>query len=300
VSADRIVYSPITRRPKLQWPGGARIALWVVPNVEHYEYLPRPGQLRDPWPRAPHPDVLGYSRADYGNRVGFWRMLEVIDRYQVPCSVSLNLAVYEHFPEIMEACERRNWEVICHGFYNTDFLFGLPEEKEREFIAECVATHRRLTGRELPGRLSQAGTLTVNTPDLVAEAGIKYYCDWRFDEQPFPIKVKTGRLLAMPYQLEVNDGVNFRFPVEAEAYARFTIEMFDRLYQDSAESGRVMHIALHPFMIGQPYRIRYLDRILKHVLSHDQVWLATGGQIADWYLENYLPLLDAQMSGTTR
>jgi allantoinase len=298
--SDRIAYSPISRRPKLEWPGGARIALWVVPNIEHYEYLPRPGQLRDPWPRMPHPDVLGYSRADYGNRVGFWRMLEVIDRYQIPCTASLNLAVYEHFPEIMEACDARKWEVLCHGIYNSDFLWGLPEDEEREFIAECVRTHRRLTGRELPGWFSPAGTLTVNTPDLVAEAGIKYYCDWRFDEQPFPIKVKSGRLLTLPYQLEVNDGVNFRFAVEAEAFAQAAIEMFDRLYRDSAENGRVMHIPLHPFLIGQPYRIRSLDRIFKHVLSHDGVWMATGGQIADWYLEQYLPLLDAQMSGEGR
>jgi len=100
-----IPYSPIVTRPKLKWPNGARIALWLVPNIEHYEYLPRQNQARDPWPRMPHPDVLGYSRADYGNRVGYWRMVEVIDRYEIPCTVSLNLAVYEHFPEIMEECE---------------------------------------------------------------------------------------------------------------------------------------------------------------------------------------------------
>lgn len=297
MTSDRIAYSPIATRPKLVWPGGARIAFWLVPNVEHYEYLPRPGQQRDPWPRTPHPDVLGYSRADYGNRVGFWRMLEIIDRYQIPCTTSLNLAVYEHFPEIMEACEARRWEVLCHGIYNTDYLWGLSENEERAVIADCVATHRRLTGRELPGWFSPAGTLTINTPDLVAEAGIKYYCDWRFDEQPFPIRVKTGRLLTLPYQLEVNDGVNFdfRFGIEGEAFARAAIEMFDRLYQDSANNGRIMHLALHPFLIGQPHRIRHLDRVLKHIVSHDEVWMATGGQIADWYLENYLPLLDAQM-----
>jgi peptidoglycan/xylan/chitin deacetylase (PgdA/CDA1 family) len=208
--------------------------------------------------------------------------------------VSLNLAVYEHFPEIMEACERRKWEVLCHGFYNTEYLWGLPEDEERAFIRECVATHRRLTGRDLQGWFSPAGTLTVNTPDLVAEAGIKYYCDWRFDEQPFPIQVKSGRLLALPYQLEVNDGVNFRFAVEAQAYERSALEMFDRLYQDGAENGRVMHLPLHPFLIGQPHRIRSLDRILSHVLSHDGVWLATGSQIADWYFEHYLPTSEGE------
>lgn len=296
VETDRLCYSPIITRPKLVWPNGARIALWVVPNIEHYEYLPRAGQLRDPWPRMPHPDVLGYSRADYGNRVGFWRMLEVIDRYQIPCTASLNLACYEHFPEIMEACEARKWEVLCHGLYNSDYLWGLSEEVEREFIAECVATHRRLTGREMQGWFSPAGTYTIRTPDLVAEAGFKYYCDWRFDEQPFPIRVRNGRLLALPYQLEVNDGVNFRFAVEAEAFANAAIEMFDRLYEDGAENGRVMHIALHPFLVGQPYRIRHLDRILRYITAHDEVWMATGSQIADWYLEHYLPLLDNQLS----
>ena len=120
---------------------GARIALWLVPNVEHYEYLPRTGQPRDPWPRMPHPDVLGYSRADYGNRIGFWRTLEVIDRYRIPCTVSLNLAVYEHFPEIMAGVRGAQWEVLCHGIYNTDYLWGLSEAEERAVIADCVATH---------------------------------------------------------------------------------------------------------------------------------------------------------------
>ena len=123
-----IPYSPIVTRPKLKWPNGARIALWLVPNVEHYEYLPRK-QAKDPWPRMPHPDVLGYSRADYGNRIGIWRTLDVIDRYRVPCTVSLNLAVYEHFPEIKQACEARSWEVLCHGIYNTDYLWAFRSRR---------------------------------------------------------------------------------------------------------------------------------------------------------------------------
>src|SRR5262249_47245993 len=210
VELNRLIYSPIDRRPRLQWPDGARVALWLVPNVEHYEYLPRKGQMRDPWPRMPHPDVLGYSRADYGNRIGIWRTFEVIDLYQMPCTVSLNLAVYEHFPEIMQACEAREWEVLCHGIYNTDYLWGLPEDEERAIIADCVATHRRLTGRELPGWFSPAGTWTLNTPDLVAEAGIGYICDFGFDDQPFPLATRAGRLIAMPYSFDINDGINFR------------------------------------------------------------------------------------------
>jgi len=295
VQLNRLVYSPIDRRPQLQWPNGARVALWLVPNVEHYEYLPRKGQMRDPWPRTPHPDVLGYSRADYGNRIGIWRTFETIDRYQMPCTVSLNLAVYEHFPEIMQACEARKWEVLCHGIYNTDYLWGLPEDEERAIIADCVATHRRLTGRELPGWFSPAGTWTLNTPDLVAEAGIGYICDFGFDDQPFPLATRAGRLIAMPYSFDINDGINFRGNVESAEFADATIAMFDRFYTEGEEQGRVMCVPIHPFILGQPHRIRHLDAILKHIASHDRVWAATGVEIADWYRANYLPLLDRHL-----
>jgi allantoinase len=295
VQLNRLVYSPIDRRPQLRWPNGARVALWLVPNVEHYEYLPRKGQMRDPWPRMPHPDVLGYSRADYGNRIGIWRTFEAIDRYQMPCTVSLNLAVYEHFPEIMRACEARKWEVLCHGIYNTDYLWGLPEDEERAIIADCVATHRRLTGRELPGWFSPAGTWTENTPDLVAEAGIGYICDFGFDDQPFPLATRAGRLIAMPYSFDINDGINFRGNVESAEFADATIAMFDRFYAEGEEQGRVMCVPIHPFILGQPHRIRHLDAILKHIASHDRVWAATGVEIADWYRANYLPLLDRHL-----
>jgi peptidoglycan/xylan/chitin deacetylase (PgdA/CDA1 family) len=214
----------------------------------------------------------------------------------MPCTVSLNLGVYEHFPDIMRACEARRWEVLCHGIYNTDYLWGLSEQEERAIIADCVATHRRLTGRELPGWFSPAGTWTMNTPDLVAEARIKYYCDWGFDDQPFPMTVKSGRLLAMPYSFDVNDGINFRGNTEAEEFAETTIAMFDRLYAEGEEQGRVMCIPVHPFILGQPHRIRHLDAILKHIAAHNRVWMATGSEIADWYIANYLPLLDRHLA----
>jgi Polysaccharide deacetylase len=178
---DRIDYSPIITRPKLMWPGTKRVALWVVPNVEYYEYLPQV-RVRNPWPRMPHPDVLNYGVRDYGNRVGLWRMIEVLDHHKLPITVSLNLANYEHFPEILRAQEARNWEILCHGLYNTQYVWNMPIEEERALIAECVATHRRLTGRDLPGWFSPAASNTVNTADLVAEAGITYYSDWYQDQ----------------------------------------------------------------------------------------------------------------------
>lgn len=296
MSPDRVPYSAITTRPKLTWPGGARLALWLVPNIEHYEYRPAPVRARDPWPRMPHPDVLGYSLRDYGNRVGLWRMVEAIDRHAMPCTVSLNLAVYEHFPEIKELCDSRSWDVLCHGIYNTQYHWGLEEAEERAIIADCVATYRRLTGRALRGWLSPANTNTLNTPDLLAEAGITYYCDWFHDDQPFPMRVRSGRLITMPYSMDLNDGWNLRGAMDAEEFADGVIAQFDQLYEDGATTGRVMCLPLHPFVLGQPHRIAQFERILSHLKSRDDVWITTAGEIADWFIANHLPVLEEHLA----
>ncbi|MBI3707195.1 MAG: polysaccharide deacetylase family protein [Proteobacteria bacterium] len=280
---DRFSYSPIVDRPRLVWPGGARVALWVVPNIEHYEYLPGPVKSRNPWPRTPHPDVLGYSIRDYGNRVGVWRMFELMDRHDLRCTVSLNLANFEHYPEIFAACEQRRWDYMCHGIYNTQYLWNLPEDEERAVIAECVATYRRLTGRQLAGWFSPAVSNTLNTPDLVAEAGITYYCDFYHDDQPTPLKVRHGRLITVPYSMDLNDAVLYRYSSEGEEFARMIVDHFDTVWREGETQGRVMCIALHPYMMGQPHRIKHLDRALRHILAHDGVWKATGAEIAEWY-----------------
>ena len=296
---DRIDYSPIVTRPKLLWPGGKRVALWVVPNVEHYEYMPQV-RVRNPWPRMPHPDVLGYGIRDYGNRAGLWRMIEVLDSHAIPITVSLNLANYEHYPEIMQALETRNWEILCHGLYNTQYVWNMPQDEERALIAECVATHRRLTGRDLPGWFSPAASNTVHTADLVAEAGITYYCDWYHDDQPTPFKTRshqagTGRLVSVPYTMDINDFYLTRTQIEGEEFAQMAIDQFDQLATDAADgSGRVMCVALHPFIMGQPHRIRHLDRLLRHMLAHESVWPATGLQIARHFIDRHLPAVEAR------
>ena len=188
--------------------------MWVVPNVEHYEYLP-PAGPRDPWPRTPHPDVLGYGVRDYGNRVGLWRMFDVMDHFGIRGTSSLNLAVFDHYPQILEAHEKRKWDVMAHGLYNTRYHWNMAEDAERAAIAECVESYRRHTGRQLAGWFSPAATFTENTPDLVAEAGIKYYCDWYHDDQPFPIRTRSGKLITIPYQMDINDAMTYRHSIEA-------------------------------------------------------------------------------------
>jgi peptidoglycan/xylan/chitin deacetylase (PgdA/CDA1 family) len=280
---DRFAYLPITERPLLRWPNGARIAVWVCPNIEHYEFLPGPVRVRDPWPRTPHPDVLGYGMKDYGNRVGLWRLFEVLDRYAIRCTVSLNLANFEHYPEILEACERRGWDYMCHGIYNTHYLWDYPEDEERAFVQDCVETFRRLTGRRLAGWFSPAASHTLNTPDLVAEAGIKYFCDFYHDDQPTPLRVRSGRLISLPYQMDLNDSNLFASFGEGPDFARMSNDMFDTLYHEGAGQGRVMCLALHPFIMGRPHRLRWLDEALRYIAGHDDVWFATGEEIADWY-----------------
>lgn len=284
---SRFDYSPITARPRLSWPDGARMALWVVPNVEHYEFVPEQIRVRDPWPRMPHPDVLNYGVREYGNRVGFWRLLEVLDRHKLRCTVSLNYSVLELFPEIHRAMSGRGWEYMSHGLYNTRYHWDLDEQAERAAIAECVALHRKHTGKMLAGWFSPAASWTLRTPDLVAEAGIKYYCDFYHDDQPTPLHVRSGRLISIPYTMEINDSITWRRPDDGEAFARAICDEFDTLWREGATQGRVMCIAVHPFITGQPHRIKHLDRALAYILSHDHVWCATGEQIADWYLAQH-------------
>jgi peptidoglycan/xylan/chitin deacetylase (PgdA/CDA1 family) len=284
---DRFSYSPIVERPRIEWPNGCRLALWVVPNIEHYEYLPRIVGEKNPWPRVPHPDVLSYATRDYGNRVGVWRMFDVMDKHELRGTVSLSISVIDHFPEIFEAMEARCWDYLCHGVYNTRYLFGLSEDDERAVMADCLETYRRATGRQLPGWFGPASSCTLNTPDLVAEMGFKYCTDWYHDDQPCPMKVRSGRLITVPYAMDINDAIEYRHPTEGAEFARMIRDHFDTLYRESETSGRVMCIALHPYIMGQPHRIKHLDEALGYVLSHDGVWKATGEEIADWYYAHY-------------
>ena len=297
---SRVDYSPIIERPPIRWPNGARVALWIAPNVEHYEYLPDFDGVRTPWPRAPIPDVQQYSYRDYGNRVGFWRMTDVLDKHGIRCCVSLNLAVLEHFPEIAEAMVERDYDFMSHGIYNTRYLNTLSEDEEREFYRDNIETLRRHTGKQLKGMLGPAVSGTDRTPDLMAEAGLIYHTDWMHDDQPVPIRVKsappvpdsgggaiTRKLVSVPYSIELNDVPVFRSNFEGEYFARICKAQFDQLYAEGADSGRVMCIALHPYLIGQPHRVKYLDDLLGYIMSHDGVWQTTADEIAEHYIANY-------------
>ena len=285
---DRFEYSAIIDRPTIRWPNNARVALWVAPNIEFYEYLPPKGYGRDPWPRVVHPDVRNYAQRDYGNRAGFWRYLEVMDKHNIRCTVSLNVAILQHFPEIRKAMVDRNWDYMSHGIYNTRYLTNMPIEEEREFYKDTAKTIKDYTGKTLKGMLGPSITSTVNTPDLLAEAGLKYYTDWYHDDQPFPIKVKQGKLISVPYAIELNDLVSINGQGHDIAYFAQNIkDQFDWLYRQGAASGRVMCIPLHPYWVAQPGRSKLLDEALGYILSHDGVWQTTADDITEYYMAHY-------------
>jgi peptidoglycan/xylan/chitin deacetylase (PgdA/CDA1 family) len=294
---DRLPYSPIVDRAPIRWPGGARVAVWVVPNIEHYELLPPPG-APDPYPRTPHPDVRKYAYHDYGNRVGLWRLVEVLDRHEVPCTVSLNVAVLDHYPEVAAVLTERRWDLMSHGLYNTRYLTGLDREGERRFLETCNRVLERHTGRHFDGMLGPNITGNEWTPDLMAEAGMRYHADWVHDERPSPLLTESGaRMVALPYTYELNDApLLMRSHVEGEGYARRCLDQFDRLHADAEQGGRMMCLVVHPFAIGQPHRIAHFDRILAHLRDRG-AWIATASQLVDHYLEHHY---DDDLAGAVR
>jgi len=275
------------RRPKIRWPNGARVAFWVAPNIEFYELAPPKNPTRVSWPR-PVPDVQNYSNRDYGNRAGFQRMLETMDRCGVRGSVSLNVAVCEHHPELIEACAKRGWEFYSHGTYNTRYMFNMTEDQERELIQDSIDTIRKHTGQKLDGWLAPALSYTEHTLHLVAEMGLTYICDLFHDDQPAPLKVARGRLASIPYSLEMNDFISLLVNLASPRhYGEILKRQFDRLYAEGEDSGTVMCIPLHPYLIGQPYRIKAFEEALAYITRHDKVWLATGREIARHFLDHH-------------
>lgn len=281
----RVPHSGLPDRPPIVWPGGARLALWIAPNIEHYEYLPTRHPLKEPWPRVPHPDIQQYSFRDYGNRVCVWRMAEAMAEYDVRCTVSLNMGVLEHFPEIAQLIVDRRWDVMSHGLFNTRYLFGMSADEEREFYRDTAETLREHTGLTLKGMLGPALTGNPATPDLMAEAGLLYHADWVHDDQPVPLRVAGGRrLISVPYSYDLDDAPLLAKHYDGRYFADACKAQFDRLYRDAASTGLVMCIALHPFQIGQPHLVDYLREILDHVCGVDGVWYATADEIAEHYL----------------
>jgi allantoinase len=279
-------YSPIVDRPRLDLPDGARVAFWIGLNIEHYQ-VDKPSTSIFGGTAALQPDPLNYGWRDYGPRVGIWRMIDLLDRLDLRASVLLNADVPSRYPRIIEEGLKRQWAWLAHGQNNSILEAGMSLEEERIYLKTVVETIAQATGQRPRGWLGPALTETFNTPELLAELGLTYLLDWCNDDQPFPLNVKAGRMISVPYSIEMNDVCLFvGKSLSGDAFAQMVMDQFDVLYEEGGRTPRVMCLALHPFIINQPFRHKYLERALEYICGHDDVWLTTSDQIADWYLAN--------------
>ncbi|MEU8177515.1 polysaccharide deacetylase family protein [Microbispora hainanensis] len=273
-------YSPITERPEISWPGGARVAVYIGLNVEHF-LVDRPSTSIWAGTAGLVPDALNYGWRDYGARVGIWRVADILDRHGIRASVLLNSAVAGHYPQIIKAGLDRDWAWLLHGRTNSILHTGLSLEEERRLLTEMAGTVAEATGRRPRGWMGPGLTETFNTPALLAELGFGYVLDWTNDDQPYPLNVPG--MISVPYSVELNDLLLFDRGVTGPEFVQIVRDQYEQLHADAAHSGRVMALALHPFVIGQAFRAKYLDQALAFLAAQPDVWLTTSDEIAAHY-----------------
>jgi len=277
-SHGRYGYSAITRRPDYSWPGGKRLAVYLGFNLEHFEFGSGLGAALGP--KSPEPDVLNYSWRDYGNRVGVWRCLELFDSLKLPAGVILNTALYDYCPELVEAFVKRGDELIAHGHTNSERQREMNEAAERALLVSCKQRIQKESKTDPAGWLSPWISESHLTPDLLAETGYRYTLNWCHDDQPVEFATRNGKLWSIPYPQELNDiPMIVARLMGAEEFADLIVDNFDEMLAQSKAQPLVMGIALHPYIVGQPYRLRHLRRALKHIAKNKKVWFTTPGKI---------------------
>ena len=279
----RADYSPIFLRKPLKLPGGARVAVWPVINVEEWDINAPMARAVLPSPQGVSiiPDIANFGWFDYGMRVGFWRFKQVLDSHGIRATVSLNASVCLSYPQLVQESLESGWEILGHGF--TQRVIN-NEPDERETIRKTISTIKEFTGTAPRGWMGPGLAETFDTPDILAEEGIEYVADWCNDDQPYEMKVKSGRLVAMPYTVELND-----IPIyliqhhrSPEIFERAK-DQFDTLYREGADSARVMCISTHPYITGVPHRIKYYNMIFDYIRQFEGVVFMTGSELLDWY-----------------
>ncbi len=280
---ERIAYSAIVERDPLTLPGGARMVVWVIVNVEEWnprETMPRT-VLTPPAGGSPVPDIPNWAWHEYGNRVGFWRMLEVFDRLELPAVLAINGAAIERYRPIARAALERSWEFIGHGFTQKNMQ---KVADEREDIRKTTEAIRAFTGRPPRGWLGPGLTETWETPDILVDEGYEYVCDWVLDDQPVWLKARGRPIVSLPYTQECNDVAMMLIQHHAAGeYERRALDQFEQLHHDASGSARIMALVVHPYIMGAPHRYKYFRMVLERIRERQDVLFWTGEQIVDWY-----------------
>lgn len=276
----RFAYAPIVGRPDHAWPGGARLAVYIGFNLEHFAFGAGLGARLAP--PAAGLDVLNYAWREYGNRVGAWRCLALFEALKLPVGVIVNTALIDHAPELVAAFVARGDELIAHGRSNSEAQGDMTRDEEHALLVACRDRLVLAGGRPPQGWLSPWISESRDTPDLLVETGYRYTLNWCHDDQPTRLSTSNGPLWAVPYPQELNDipAIVARQMSGAD-FADMIVDQFDEMLQQSSEQTLVMGIALHPYLVGQPHRLRHLRRALGHVAAAPGVWRTTPGRICD-------------------
>jgi peptidoglycan/xylan/chitin deacetylase (PgdA/CDA1 family) len=280
----RFDYRGLRGRPVFDWPNGTRLAIYLGLNLEHFAF--GEGLGAELAPSGHQPDVLNFAWREYGNRVGVWRLLNLFNELEMPATTIVNSTIYDHCPEVMDAVRARGDEVAGHGRTNSERQGVMNEDAERELIAQATQRIRAAEARPPEGWLGPWISESLATPDLLHEAGYRYVLDWCMDDQPVRLRTRGGSILAIPYPQELNDipAIVARKD-SASQFADMIIDNFDEMLDQAKTAPLVMGIALHPYIVGQPYRLRHLRRALSHISRRrDDIWITRAGDIAQFCL----------------
>ncbi len=273
-------YVPINRRPKLEWPNGAQLAIWVVPNFEVFALNEKMPGGEDQVPNVP-----GWGLRDYGARIGAFRIMDALSKRGILATATVNSEVCDAYPEMIADAVSLGWEFLGHNQSNTRRLYQVAPETEEQVIHDALIRVTEATGKRPTGWLGSGMQQTWNTMDYLAKEKLDYVCDWINDDQPYTMEVGGRTMVQMPYSRDMNDlPLMFWQNRSSDEYEKTVRRAFDRLYAEGAESGRCMPIPLHPYVVGMSHRIWALESILDHIQGHDKVWFATGSEIVDHYL----------------
>ncbi len=283
-------WSPLSTRGKLRWPDEARLSLSVVVTLEQMEWAPPDGSyqaanLAGGSAARPFPDYARISHREYGHRVGIYRVLDVLESHGIRPTIAMDALTASNYPYLVQHCLERGCEIIGHGVSVSRMITSkMSEEEERGYIRESLDALTEATGVAPVGWMGPEYGESERTPGLLGEAGIRYVCDWANDEQPYPLKTTAGELFALPVMLELDDVVAMAHrKVTVERYATLLREGFDEMYDDGTGNGRSLVLSLHPWLIGQPFRIGSLDSALGHMMRRQGVWAASGSEVVEWY-----------------
>ena len=291
-------WSPLPSRKPLKFPDGKRVAVIITVNAEYWDavkpykehyYAGGPPVIPDPLPGDVF-DSPNFSWREYGQRVGIWRCFDAATQAGIRLSVTFNAKTMLERPEIVEACQRHGFEMVAHNFEQGELLtrYAFDEAREREIVLNTLRTFEKVAGRKAKGWLSSSLRSNLRTPEICAEQGLIFFCDYMNDDQPYLIDTRHGPIVNTPYSVEVNDFTIFhRRGLTTDEGLAMLKEQFDVLYAEGAQSGRTLNFGTHPHVLGHPFRIRALRDFIAYAKQHDGVWWCTREELAKWYLEHH-------------